>query len=272
VVSVGEVTDGAGGSVFAPVGVRVLDQATVATRGGQFAGFEVTAPAQSRSARVALDISGFANAVGGGFAGRMALYAVPTCLSGVPGSAACPLVPLATTRTSQTVLSALVPLVVAAAPTANPVVAAAPDATAGESSVTVLAAAGASGSSGSYAASPLQFGQSWSVGLQSGSFAYSYPVTVPSPPGGPAPGVSLDYDSGSVDGRTSADNGQVSWVGQGWELRSAYIERQYAGCGTDGAPSSWGDLCWTPQVRYVVSLNGQTHDLIPVSGRALRGR
>jgi RHS repeat-associated protein len=276
-VSVGEVVAGSGTHASAPVRVRVLDRTAVAARGGQFAGFEVKAPAGSRSARVALDVAGFANAVGGGYADRLALYAVPACVTGAPGAGGCPLVPLTTTRTSRTVLTARVPLAAAGSATAAGTaagavaatagaVAAVPGAATGDASVTVLALSGASGAAGNYAASPLQASQAWSVGLGSGSFSYQYPVATPTPPGGPAPGVSLDYDSGSVDGRTGADNGQVSEVGQGWELRSAYIERQYAGCSTDGAPSTWGDLCWTPDVRYVLSLNGQSHDLIPVSG------
>jgi RHS repeat-associated protein len=84
---------------------------------------------------------------------------------------------------------------------------------------------------------------SWSAGGESGNFTYSYPITVPPAPGGGAPSVALAYDSGSVDGRTSATSSQASWIGDGWDYTPGFIERSYQPCSQDGITNS-GDECW----------------------------
>ncbi|UVS81292.1 RHS repeat-associated core domain-containing protein [Actinokineospora sp. UTMC 2448] len=89
---------------------------------------------------------------------------------------------------------------------------------------------------------------SWEVSLQTGDFTWSYPMRVPPAPGGLEPAIALNYRSSAVDGRTSATNNQPSWVGDGWDLSSGFIERSYGACANDDmggtVPPKTGDLCW----------------------------
>src|SRR5690606_22456899 len=91
----------------------------------------------------------------------------------------------------------------------------------------VAMAAGASGSAGDWSASPLSPASSWQVSPQTGSFAWSYPLVVPPAVGGPAPDLALSYSSGSLDGRVATTNNQSSWVGDGWDLTTGFVERRY---------------------------------------------
>ncbi|OLR91853.1 RHS repeat-associated core domain-containing protein [Actinokineospora bangkokensis] len=113
----------------------------------------------------------------------------------------------------------------------------------------VAAVPEASGGGGNLAATSLSPAGSWSAGGSSGAFTYDYPITLPAPPFGKAPGLSLDYSSGSVDGATSATNNQASWVGDGWGLSvGGYIERTYKSCAADlggnNGQTKTGDQCW----------------------------
>ncbi|RSM45818.1 type IV secretion protein Rhs [Amycolatopsis balhimycina DSM 5908] len=100
---------------------------------------------------------------------------------------------------------------------------------------------------GTATASPLSPSASWAVSPHTGDFTWSYPLRVP-PAAGPAPGLSLSYRSSAVDGRTMVTNNQPSWVGDGWDLSSGFVERAYWGCSTDSEgdvkPAQVGDLCW----------------------------
>lgn len=114
---------------------------------------------------------------------------------------------------------------------------------------------------GSYSATPLAPGSTWSAGGSSGSFDWSYPMRVPQPAAGPTPQLGLTYDSGSVDGRTLATNNQGSQVGEGFELTStSYISRAYVSCHDDGHDAS-KDLCWNSAQATLV-LNGQATLLV----------
>ena len=87
--------------------------------------------------------------------------------------------------------------------------------------------AGYSSSFGSYTATPLSNAGSWSAGLQSGSFDWSYSVPTVPVGFGSAPAVSLGSSSGAVDGVTSDSNTQPGTLGHGWDLSAGgYIERQ----------------------------------------------
>lgn len=113
----------------------------------------------------------------------------------------------------------------------------------------MLTAAAAGSSTGDYRATDMRPSGSWSVGLSSGSFDFSYPIPMPPSVGGSAPDLSFGYDSGSVDGYTNASNNQASWTGLGWDLSPGFIERKYRGCPDDvdsgqSEQASWGDLCW----------------------------
>ncbi|MFD0475452.1 hypothetical protein ACFQ0B_49900 [Nonomuraea thailandensis] len=95
---------------------------------------------------------------------------------------------------------------------------------------------------------------------------------MPAVPGGLQPGISLDYSSQAVDGRTAASNNQPSWIGDGWDWQPGYIERRYKACDDDkdkaGATNTTrvGDLCWYTD-NAVLSLNGKSTELVHESGK-----
>ncbi|MEU6134757.1 RHS repeat-associated core domain-containing protein [Nocardioides sp. NPDC047086] len=133
-------------------------------------------------------------------------------------------------------------------------------------------AAAASGSAGSFAATPLSPAASWQVSEQSGSFAWSYPFRMPPSPGGLEPDLSLGYGSGSLDGKVASTNNQTSEVGDGWNLSaSGYVERKYVACASDtaavdgktpnNATHKTGDMCWRSDNATLV-LGGSSSDLI----------
>ncbi|MFF8993344.1 RHS repeat-associated core domain-containing protein [Streptomyces sp. NPDC014983] len=209
------------------------------------------------SAHLSLDYSAFKDAYGGDWSARLHLVRLPTCALTTPDKAACRTqTPLISTNdaNSQTV-SADLPL--PAGFTAHQSLTAQP---------TVLAAvAGASGGGGSYAATSLAPSGQWSAGGSSGAFTYSYPITVPDVPGSLTPSVSLDYNSQSVDGRTSSTNAQSSWIGDGWDYSPGFVERSYPSCSDDtanGTPKT-ADECWSDAAQTLtLSLGGSSNTLV----------
>ncbi|MCH0561681.1 ricin-type beta-trefoil lectin domain protein [Streptomyces sp. MUM 2J] len=135
----------------------------------------------------------------------------------------------------------------------------------------VLAATdSASGAGGTYKATDLSPSGTWTAGGSGGGFSWTYPLTIPKPPAGPAPKIALDYSSQAVDGKTSVANGQASWVGDGWSYHPGFIERRYRTCSDDldGSPNNdngtdkkKADLCWASD-NVVMSLGGTTTDLV----------
>lgn len=133
------------------------------------------------------------------------------------------------------------------------------------------------GDGGSFKASPLASSGKWAAGGSSGSFSWSYPLTVPPTPAGPSPNISFEYDSQEVDGRTAVSSGQSSWIGEGWNYEPGHIERRYRSCKDDtktlkaGIPNNTAaknktfDLCWV-SYNAVMSLNGRTTELVRVGG------
>ncbi|QAY68790.1 RHS repeat-associated core domain-containing protein [Xylanimonas protaetiae] len=127
--------------------------------------------------------------------------------------------------------------------------------------------AGVGGAAGNWGATPLSSAASWGVSEQTGSFSWSYPLRVPSTPGGLEPEVALTYDSGSLDGRTTGTNNQSSAVGDGWDLSTGgYIERKYIPCNDDksggnNASLTVGDLCWDSDGATLV-LGGRATELV----------
>ncbi|WP_406271969.1 polymorphic toxin-type HINT domain-containing protein [Streptomyces sp. NBC_00191] len=128
----------------------------------------------------------------------------------------------------------------------------------------------ASGAGGTYKATPLSATGSWTAGGSGGGFSWSYPLTVPAPPAGPAPKVSFSYSSQAVDGKTSVANGQASWIGDGWDYNPGFVERRYRSCADDrkNSPNNdnatdkkKGDLCWASD-NLVMSLGGSTTELV----------
>ena len=268
-MAVGAITDRVGRAVTGAATVEVLSGTEVQRLGSRLAGFRVSLPSGGSSARVSLDYSGFAHASGGFLASRLALFVVPACAATTPQAAGCLPVPLKGSNNQRTAtLTATVPLT--AATTSG--TAATTSASVGITGavVTVAAFAIPSGNAGDFTATSLAPSEKWSVGLQSGSFDWSYPIPVPPSVGGAAPALAANYDSGSVDGRTTAANGQVSMLGQGFDLPPSFIERKYQTCADERTPAfvPGGDLCWSSRISYFMSLNGASHELIPQPGVA----
>ncbi|KQX50835.1 hypothetical protein ASE09_12435 [Streptomyces sp. Root66D1] len=147
-----------------------------------------------------------------------------------------------------------------------------PVATGGDKAVIGTVDSGA-GAGGSFKATPLASSGKWSAGGSSGAFTWSYPLTIPPSPAGPAPNVSFDYSSQTVDGKTAVSSPQTSWVGEGWEYDPGHIERRYRTCKDDTKPlgsnaanntaraDKTSDLCWV-SYNAVMSLGGKTTELV----------
>lgn len=125
------------------------------------------------------------------------------------------------------------------------------------------------GTDGSYGANPLATSSSWQSGIGSGEFSFSYPFALPQALGGSTPDLALEYSSGSVDGKSLAENGQSSMAGIGWDLSTSYITRQYAACADEGFPEK-GDLCWNTVDGDLVDdlsivLNGHASRLVRIN-------
>ncbi|MFF4500289.1 polymorphic toxin-type HINT domain-containing protein [Streptomyces sp. NPDC001401] len=129
------------------------------------------------------------------------------------------------------------------------------------------------GNGGTFKATPLASDGKWEAGGSSGGFTWSYPLAIPAAPAGPAPKISLNYSSQTVDGRTAVSSPQASWIGEGWDYEPGHIERRYRSCQDDrkkldaGTPNNTAkkdktsDLCWV-SYNAVMSLNGKTTELV----------
>ncbi|MFC9962309.1 RHS repeat-associated core domain-containing protein [Streptomyces nigra] len=250
------------------VSVEVLDRRKVEPFGGVGLGFRVrradAAPA-SGPIEVVVDYSGFGHAYGGDFAQRLQLTRLPACTATMPNEPTC--------RQGTVVASHND----AERQTLTATVDAAPDGPSpllGAEAVTYALTSGSSSDKGDYRATPTNQSGKWNVSLGSGAFTYNVPIEVPKPPVGSAPELALNYNSQSIDGRTSASNNQASWVGMGWDLNVGHIERKYKNCIEDGhgpdQGQQWGDLCWdSPNSTddpngavYQITLGGESSELI----------
>ncbi|MFM9578130.1 RHS repeat-associated core domain-containing protein [Streptomyces caniscabiei] len=212
---------------------------------------------QPRSAKragsvgVSVDYADFAEAYGGGYGSRLTLVQLPVCVLITPEKAKCrTITPVVTDNNTETqTLTAQSVALQAGAPT-------------------VLAAvAGDDAKSGDYKATSLSPSATWNTNLNTGDFSWSYDIDIPDVPGVLAPKVALSYSSGSIDGRTGDTNNQSSWVGDGFELSPAYIERRYKSCADDGQKADDGvnkpgDLCWGYDNAYI-TFNGKGGELVP---------
>lgn len=196
------------------VKVEVLDQKIADTLGIKGVVLKVTGPKTGGRAQLSLDYSAFASAYGGDWAGRLNLLKFPECLLSDSGTGKCrapkPLDSV-NDRAEEHLSSTL---------TFKPAVSRA------ETMVLALAAGTQSGG-GDYKATPLASSSTWEAGGSAGTFTWSYPLRTPPAAAGPAPGLSISYDSGAVDGRTANTNNQGSQVGEGFDLTSSYVERKY---------------------------------------------
>ncbi|WP_406131653.1 polymorphic toxin-type HINT domain-containing protein [Streptomyces sp. NBC_00989] len=258
-------------SASGTAGVQVLSRKTAAAAG--IKGVLLTASASGDgNAKISVDYSAFASAYGGDWAGRLHLVQLPACALTTPDKAACRVqTPLDSHNNirGQSV-SATVPLgqtpVQQSDTRASRSSARTAELSQGTAaSATVLALTATSGESasgsGNYSASPLSSSSSWQAGGSSGAFTWSYPLSTPPAAAGPAPSLSLGYDSGSTDGKTASTNNQSTQVGEGFDLsESSYIERSYASCDDDGQTDKH-DECWKYDNASLV-LNGKSTELV----------
>jgi RHS repeat-associated protein len=224
--------------------------------------------------QVNLDYAGFADAYGADYAARLRLVTLPACALTTPQVAACrQQTPLGSADDVQTSTLGADVTVPGQDTGATGVASTAGQQTAASALVTpaadtvVAATSTPVGSSGNFTATSLSEAGEWTAGGSDGAFSYSYPIDVPSVPGGLEPSVSLDYDSQMVDGLTSSTNDQASWVGDGWDYEPGYVERDYQSCETEppGA-TNWtaasGDSCWSSNDTLTLSLDGQDTTLV----------
>ncbi|MFG0252940.1 MAG: hypothetical protein ACF8NJ_08720, partial [Phycisphaerales bacterium JB038] len=274
------------------VDVEVIPQLS----GGSVPGAAFTAQISGASllgpewVEIAFDVSGFEHAYGGNYGDRLQLMAMPECALNADASPACLVaIPLETRRDANGVMRAFVPaesmsLSQVAGRFSAPTVVALGGAASvshlptingvpmdvSDGRTIIAAVAGADSQAGSFSATDLAPSGTWGVSEPQGAFTYSIPIALPPAATGPVPNVSLSYSSQAVDGKTSATNSQASVVGDGWSMPVNYIERLFKPCKDQGGTTA--QLCWESpygdaigEAAYVLSLNGQTEELILTS-------
>ncbi|MEW9555431.1 RHS repeat domain-containing protein [Nonomuraea sp. NPDC050783] len=245
-VSVAAVAAGGDGAAPAKVRVNLWERAAAERAGVQGLALDVRR-ADGRSDKGALDLeldySGFRQAYGGDFGARLRVVALPACTLTDPDKPECRTQTAVPTRNDAKTGKVSARVAVQA-----------------EEAVYALAPA-PEGQTGDYKATSLAPAMKWEVGGNSGSFTLSYPLKAPAVPGGLVPELALNYSSGSVDGRTASTNNQVSWVGEGWDLWSGYVEWRFKACADDGVSGDTGDMCWAGD-HASVALNGKATDLL----------
>jgi len=244
------------------IAVTLLAQRAAAAAGVRGVIFTARAPAGSGGGPALLGISyaAFAQAAGGYYGPSLGLAELPGCALTTPARTACRRqVPLRSSENDwpARTVSAQVTLPAASASAAGPAVVLA--------AVPMLTDGGGAG--GSYAATSLRPSGTWTAGGSSGSFTYSYPLTVPPAAGGLEPALSLAYDSGTIDGQTAAVQPQPSWIGDGWTLQggSSFIEQSFIPCSDDpegsASPKSTPDECYNGPV-LTLSLGGSSVPIV----------
>lgn len=291
-VSLGQAPDQA-----APTGtwqVQVYDRAAAVSQGVDGTVMKVQAPATgSVPISVKLDYAKFKNLYGADWASRLRFVQFPECYLTTPDDEACQeYEELETTNDIQTQsITATVdtaadgtvtPASAKTTSTDGPSIAQAayrtsatgvtPVAATGDSAV-VGAVDSGGGAGGTFKATPLASNGKWSAGGSSGAFTWTYPLTVPAAPAGPAPNIEFAYNSQTVDGRTAVASPQSSWIGEGWDYDAGHIERRYRACQDDRKKMKSGtanntakkdktsDLCWVSH-NAVMSLGGKTTELV----------
>ncbi|MFJ9448086.1 ricin-type beta-trefoil lectin domain protein [Kitasatospora sp. NPDC101235] len=221
--------------------------------------------------KVAVDVAALDAASGtiGDFASRGRLVTMPSCALTAPQDPSCLVrTPVATTydAASKRLVTDLELPTQTAAGSVKASFSSATASTAGAGAVLLGAETSSSGGGGTYQATSLSSSSGWAAGDSSGALTYSYGIEVPKALGGAAPLVSLDYNSSSVDGKTSATNAQASWIGDGWDFNPGFIERSYTPCDKDGITNS-GDLCWGG-FNASLSMGSHVGPLVRVSNTA----
>ncbi|MFG2677365.1 RHS repeat-associated core domain-containing protein [Streptomyces sp. NPDC048445] len=231
------------------VKVEVLDQKRTAALGIKGIALSVTGPTAGGSAQLGIGYEKFVSAYGGDWAGRLQALRLPDCALSNPAKAAC------RTRTPLEFTNDLADHRIDAQLAFGTAGGSAADET-----MVVALAAGTKSGSGDYKATPLAASSIWEAGGSAGTFTWSYPLRTPPAAAGPAPGLSISYDSGAVDGQTANTNNQGTAVGTGFDITSSYVERKYGVCDDDGQADKY-DLCWKFDNASLV-LNGKASELV----------
>ncbi|MFG2000930.1 RHS repeat-associated core domain-containing protein [Spirillospora sp. NPDC048911] len=277
--SVKRLPTGASGEVAGRARVRIVDRSATEKAGLTGVVFTVgrtdtppAGPLRDGLLKVGLDYSEFATAFGGSYGSSLRLVQYPACVLTTPSRPQCrTATPIQTLNdTEHRTLSA-------------DVIAAPEPSAAATGMATVLAAEpDTSSDKGDYKATSLAPSSTIDVGTQTGELRWSQPMRVPPVPGSLTPNVTLSYNSGSIDGRTSNTNNQSSWAGDGFELWPGYIERGYKTCeddddkDVDDVPKKDGvnypgDRCWGYD-NATISWNGKGGELIPAGANKWRLR
>ncbi|WP_369372024.1 polymorphic toxin type 50 domain-containing protein [Promicromonospora sp. Populi] len=289
------------------VHVEVADQATAIGAGIAGVLLDVTdttaeAPPEAgvRQVQVEVDYDAFTDLAGADWSGRLGVVRIPECHATTPDLEECSPTPVDSTNdveagtvtatldlaaagtaaaaaaaAAETPAAEETPAVAGAAEESGAAANAAPDA-----EMTALAAtggdtfavtAGTSSAAGNWGATPLSSASSWSVSGGTGSLGWSYPIQVPAPGAGPSPELAVGYSSAALDGRVSSTNNQSSWVGDGWDMTSGFVERRYVPCSEDqdeargddpnNTSRKTGDLCWDSDNAFL-TFNGTSSALV----------
>ena len=241
------VPDRAGGAAVTGVSVRVLGHAAATAAGVRGVLFTARPAAGSGAGPVRLGVSyaSFAQVSGGNYGLGLRLVELPACVLTTPARRAC--------QTEKPLASRNDP---AAQTVTAPVTLPSAAATGSAAGLVVLAATDGSsdggGVAGTYSATSLRTSGTWAEGGSSGSFTYSYPMTVPPAASGLVPSLGLDYDSGRVDGQTASTQTQAPWAGDGWSTPDSFIEQSFIPCADDpegsAAAQSTQDECYNGPV------------------------
>ncbi|QYX79530.1 hypothetical protein K1J60_26135 [Streptomyces akebiae] len=229
--------------------VRVLGRKATGRLGIDGLVFTVSGGDGARTATT-VDYSSFADAYSGNWSSRLRLVQLPACALTTPEKAECRrTTPVASENDAEaeTVTAQVTP----------------PKAKTGKArpAAMVMALSAAAGSDqGTYEATPLASSSTWSAGGSNGDFTWNYPLETPPAPAGPAPNLSIGYSAQSVDGRTSSTSAQSSWIGEGFDLSTSYVERAYGSCEDDGQDKKY-DQCWKEDNASLV-LNGKSTPLV----------
>jgi len=220
-----------------------------------------SAAASGRGVQLGLDLSALNAAYGGNAALNARLVQLPACALTSPQDEGCMKATVIPSHYDAATRRLVADVTLPTTGAVSHAAAAVRGALVAPQGMVVAAQATASGSAGSYAASSLQPSAAWTSGNSSGSFIYSYPITMPPALGGSAPQVSLSYDSSSVDGRTSSTNAQASEIGDGWGLSAGgAINQSFQSCSNDGITNS-ADECWGGY-QATMTLDGQSSTLV----------
>ncbi|GAA1750476.1 hypothetical protein GCM10009747_04780 [Agromyces humatus] len=258
------------------VGLTVLDQAATEELGLTGVLIEVadaspTPATGDQSVALTVSYADFAGAAGGDWATRLQTTWVPDCgEESEPGTECAPSPLASTVNEEQQTITVDVP--VAAGETgAAPAMLGATVSSGGAPSGGVAIGAGVAGKLGNWSATSMALSSTWGTSGATGAFTWAYPMRAPQVPAGPAPELSLSYNSAVSDGRIPSTNNQSGLIGEGFDIGASYIERSYESCADDesaGAnnkkPSS-PDLCWGKE-NATLSLNGAGSELIKDKG------